>query len=110
LTARRLSDSTKFYIKTIGTSDKAAQIKQDPRVEVVIPLMDERGNGYLRVGGRAKLVSDIDERKRVMSASGFEPPDSYDGLDDPNFMLYALEAERERFLEPGEWSEVEVDK
>jgi general stress protein 26 len=105
-----LIDGTKFYMKTIGTSDKAAQIKQDPRVEVVIPLKDERGNGYLRVGGRARLVSDIDERKRVMSASGFEPPDSYDDLDDADFMLYALEAERERFLEPGEWSEVEVNK
>ena len=105
-----LVDGTTVYIKTIGTSDKVAQIKKDPRVEVVIPLKDERGNGYFRVGGKARLISDVDERKRVVDASGFELPDFYDGLDDPDFILYALEAERERFLEPGEWSEVEVDK
>jgi uncharacterized pyridoxamine 5'-phosphate oxidase family protein len=83
----------RFWISASPRSAKARQIRRNPNVEFCLPLHEECGNGYIRIGGVATIVTDPETR----SAIGRKVPfltEYWSGADDPSFCLIGIAASR----------------
>jgi general stress protein 26 len=91
----------KFWIATGVRSAKARQIRRNPNVEFCLPLHEERGNGYLRISGVAKIVTD---RETLQQIGGRVPSltEHWEGTSDPDFCLIRITRVEVEYLKPGD--------
>ena len=100
-----LNIDRKFWTATSTRSAKARQMLRNPNVEFCIPLSEECGNGYVRVAGMAKVVTDQDTRSAIGSKIPFLA-EYWAGAEDPNFCLIRIARVEIEFLRPGEKSAI----
>lgn len=91
----------KFWIATGTRSAKARQIMRNPNVEFCIPLSEECGMGYIRVGGVAGVVTDTETRAAIGAKIPFLN-EHWSGSDDPSFCLIRVTRVEIEYLRPGD--------
>ena len=91
----------KFWIATSTRSAKTRQIRWNPNVEFCLPLHGSTGNGYLRIGGIATVVTDPATLDRVGSQIPFLT-EYWQGPTDPDFSLIQITRVEVEYLRPGE--------
>jgi len=90
----------RFWIATGSQSAKVKEIERNPNIEFCLPLRDERGNGYIRVGGVASIVADIATKGTISRAIPFLQ-EHWTGPDDPDFCLLRVTRVDIEYLRPG---------
>ena len=90
-----------YWIETGTTSAKTRQIRDNPKVELCLVFADGTNSGYVRLAGRAKIVTDAATRERVSSHTEFFK-DYWSGPDDPSFTLLHIVPEAVEYMRPGE--------
>jgi general stress protein 26 len=64
-------DSDSFWIAT-GTEDKkTGQIRSNSRIEICMPILDDKRTGYIRGAGSAEIVKDESDRKMIFDKAKF---------------------------------------
>ncbi|MEA3239392.1 MAG: pyridoxamine 5'-phosphate oxidase family protein [Candidatus Bipolaricaulota bacterium] len=88
-----------YWIETGTTSAKIRQIRDNPKVELCLVFTDDTHNGYIRLSGSAKIVTDGTIRERVSSHTEFFA-DYWNGPDDPNFTLLRIMPTEVEYMRP----------
>jgi len=101
-------DDGRFYFATSRTSDKAAQILRDDRLEFVTVFSEGGYSGYLRVCGHGQVISDREVVERVTTQHEYPVREYWTGLDDPDFFFFRVAPTRVQYLKPGDERAVEV--
>jgi len=91
----------KFWVCTGSMDAKAGQIASHPVFEFSLLLEGDGCMGTLRGSGRARMVTEPDERREV---AGFIPffADYWKSPDDPSFFPVELLVDRLEHMRPGE--------
>ncbi|MFH1735653.1 MAG: pyridoxamine 5'-phosphate oxidase family protein [bacterium] len=90
-----------FYIATSRKTRKAEEISHHNVVEWVTLFPTENGTGYLRLAGKVDEV--IGEEKRNTVVETDYPVSLYwDGVADPDFVVFKIIPERVEYIRPGE--------
>ncbi|HDL85029.1 MAG TPA: hypothetical protein ENH11_01645 [Candidatus Acetothermia bacterium] len=90
-----------YWIETGTSSAKVAQIKGDPRIELCLVFTEGENSGYLRLAGRAKIVTDAATREKVSSHTEFFAS-YWSGPEDPSFTLLRVRPSAGEYMRPGE--------
>jgi len=77
------------------------QISSNKRVEVCVPISEDGQNGYIRLMGSAKIVTNNDLRAEAAEYCYFFDQ-YYSGWDDPDYTLIEFYPEYAEYLRPGE--------
>jgi len=90
-----------FYIATSRKTRKAEEISHHNFVEWVTLFPTESGTGYLRLAGKVDEV--IGEEKRNAVVETDYPVSLYwDGVSDPDFVVFKIIPDRVEYIRPGE--------
>jgi len=90
-----------YWIETGTTSSKVRQIRDNPNVELCLVFTDGTNSGYIRLAGRAEIVTDGVIRESVSSHTEFFA-DYWSGPDDPSFTLLRIDPSTVEYMRPGE--------
>ena len=90
-----------YWIETGTTSSKVRQIRDNPNVELCLVFTDDTNSGYIRLAGRAEIVTAGAIRKSVSSHTEFFA-NYWSGPDDPNFTLLRVVPAAVEYMRPGE--------
>jgi len=90
-----------YWIETGTTSAKVRQIRDNPKVELCLVFADGENSGYVRLAGRAEIVTDASIRESVSAHTKFFA-DYWDGSDDPSFTLLRIIPATVEYMRPGE--------
>lgn len=97
-----------LYLATGSKDAKTGQWAQNPNLECLLSLSDTAGNGYLRISGEVRRVTDISQKKEVADTARF----IYNYWQDPanpDFTLYEVLPSEWRYLVPGADLEEVID-
>lgn len=86
------------WVASLRSSGKTAELAANPRVELCYM---EGGHDHVRITGRAILVEDAAERRKIWDGNPLLRS-FLKSIDNPEFMLYRIEPERVRFMR--EWA------
>ena len=86
------------WVASLRSSGKTAELEANPRVELCYM---EGGHDHVRITGRGILVDDAAERQLIWDGNPLLRS-FLKTIDNPEFMLYRIEAERVRFMR--EWA------
>jgi general stress protein 26 len=90
-----------FYIATSRKTRKHEEIQHNPSVEWVTLFPTEKGTGYLRLAGDAREVEGEEKRSAVEESD--YPVDKYwNGVEDPDFVVFNIAPRRVEYIRPGE--------
>ena len=95
----------KFWIATSTRSAKTRQIRRNPNIEFCLPLHEARGDGYLRIGGIAMVVTDSATLDRIGNQIPFLM-EYWEGTDDPDFCLIRITRVEIEHLKPGDMAAI----
>lgn len=87
---------------------KILEIKENPRVEVCLPVKRGRRQGYYRLAGKAARVTDRRTRKLILRRVPYRLETYWEGPDDSRLAVVVLTLERSRYLPPGQLDETDV--
>ena len=90
-----------YWIETGTGSAKVAQIRDDPRIELCLTFTEGDNSGYVRLNGRAEIVTDAAMRQKISSQTEFFK-DYWSGPEDPSFTLLRIIPEAVEYMRPGE--------
>ena len=96
-----------FYIGTSRKTRKAAEIEGHNSVEWVALLQTDEGTGYLRMAGKASEAVG-DEKKSAVEETNYPVQNYWNGVDDPDFVVYRIDPHRIEYIKPGENDAVDV--
>ncbi len=96
-----------FYVATSRKSRKASEIQGHNIVEWVTLLPGENGTGYLRFAGAALEVSG-EEKLETVEENDYPVDKYWQGVNDPDFVVYRTEPERVEYIRPGEEAAMDV--
>ena len=92
---------SKFWILT-GTNDaKIQQLRENPKVELCLPIEEGENTGYARFGGSIQIINDRETRKRIAENVDYFG-NYWKTPDDPKYTLLAAEFEEVEYMEPGQ--------
>lgn len=94
--------NSKLWILT-GTNDaKTKQLKENPKIEICLPIEKEENTGYVRFSGIAKIIQDQKIKEKI--AKNVDYFDNYwKSTDDPTFTLLEIVVEQIEYMEPGKF-------
>jgi general stress protein 26 len=96
-----------FYIGTSRKSRKAAEIIEHNCIEWVTLFPTDLGTGYLRLAGRAQEI-DGEEKRQAVSETGYPVDEYWDGVSDPDFVVFRIQPNRVEYIRPGENDALDV--
>lgn len=96
-----------FYIATSRRSRKAAEIAGHRCIEWVTLFPTDQGTGYLRLAGKAEEVNG-EEKRRAVSETGYPVDEYWDGVSDPDFIVFRIQPNRVEYIRPGENDALDV--
>jgi general stress protein 26 len=99
---------SRFWYVSFKKDAKTAQIRQNKRVEVCIPLHESGHTGYIRAQGIAKIINDPQLKYEAMDFCYFFD-DYFDGADDPDYILIELMFDQMQLMRPGETFSIKVN-
>lgn len=70
--ATMLADDLSVWMATSAKSRKAQQIEKNPKVSLVF-VVPPQGEQAVTIIGEAKIVSDMDEKKKVWKLAAYDP-------------------------------------
>ncbi|MCB5250125.1 MAG: pyridoxamine 5'-phosphate oxidase family protein [Candidatus Cloacimonadales bacterium] len=91
----------RFWYISLKNEAKTAQLKNNNKVEVCIPLRDSGHTGYIRASGIAKIIKDHNLRYDAIDFCYFFD-EYFEGADDPNYILIELLFDQMELMRPGE--------
>ncbi|HPV14460.1 MAG TPA: pyridoxamine 5'-phosphate oxidase family protein [Candidatus Cloacimonadota bacterium] len=91
----------RYFFTTYSGDAKVGQIHANKRVEVCVPISEDGQNGYVRLMGSAKIVTNNDLRAEAAEYCYFFDQ-YYSGWDDPDYTLIEFYPEYAEYLRPGE--------
>lgn len=91
----------RFWILTGTVDKKIEQIKDNPNIELCVPLYQEKHNGCIRLAGKAFLVKDRETRVSIAQKCDYFK-NYWQDPDDPGYALIELEFTGVNYLKPGE--------
>ena len=91
----------KFWIATNTRSAKVHQMRRNPNVEFCLPLHEECGDGYIRIGGVATIIADHETIAQIGSRIPFLS-EYWEGTNDPDFCLIRITRVEVEYLKPGD--------
>ena len=94
-------DGERFWVSTGSRDAKAAQVAANPVFEFSLTLQGEGSSGTLRGSGRARIVEDPEEKRRVAAIIPFFG-DYWETPEDPSFCLLELAVDQAEFMRPHE--------
>ncbi len=90
-----------FYIATSRGTRKTEEILRHPRVEWVTLFSTEKGTGYLRLAGDAREVEG-EEKRSAVEESDYPVNKYWNGVEDPDFVVFKIVPQRVEYIRPGE--------
>jgi general stress protein 26 len=96
-----------FYVATSRQSRKASEIHAHNSVEWVTLLPGENGTGYLRFAGSPREVEG-EEKQSAVEENDYPVTKYWQGVDDPDFVVYRIKPERVEYIRPGEDAAMDV--
>jgi general stress protein 26 len=96
-----------FYIATSRKSRKSVQIVNHSEVEWVTLFPTDAGTGYLRLFGKAKEVHG-EEKSRTIEETQYPVRTYWNGVDDPDFIVFRIDPLRVEFIRPGDNDAIDV--
>lgn len=96
-----------FYIATSKKSRKIRELKGSDAVEMVTIFPTEKGTGYLRITGKAREVNG-QEKRSTIEETHYPVEKYWNGVDDPDFMVFRIDPERVEYIRPGEDDPMDV--
>ena len=96
-----ISYQEKFYLATGARDAKAAEISQNPKVELCMMLPDDKHTGTLRMEGIMQQIDDLKIKKEVADWAEFIY-DHWKDISDPGFRLYEVYFGKVQYIKPGE--------
>ena len=91
----------KLWVLTGMNDAKIAQIQKHPKVEAHYPLQAADGNGYLRLGGTAKVIHDPVIKAKLAEHTPYFK-DYWKTPEDTTYALLEIQVEHVEWLKPGE--------
>lgn len=98
-----------FYVATSRKSRKASEIQGHNNVEWVTLLPGESGTGYLRFAGSTREVEG-EEKRSTVEENDYQVDMYWEGVDDPDFVVFRVEPQRVEYIRPGEDSAMDVTR
>jgi uncharacterized pyridoxamine 5'-phosphate oxidase family protein len=90
----------RLFLATGSGDNKTRQWALNPNLECLLPLSGDAGNGYLRIGGEARVVRDLALKQEVAETAKFIYNYWQDSAN-PDFILYEVLPREWRYLQPG---------
>ncbi|MDD3523222.1 MAG: pyridoxamine 5'-phosphate oxidase family protein [Candidatus Cloacimonetes bacterium] len=90
----------RLFLATGSKDAKTRQWAQNPKLECMYLLSDERGNGYLRITGTVRRVGSVPLKHSVAEHARFIYQ-YWQDADSPDYVLYEIEVSQWRYLKPG---------
>ena len=90
-----------YWIETGTASAKTAQIRDNPKIELCLIFTEGENSGYVRLSGRAEIVTDAAIRERISSHTEFFK-DYWSRPEDPSFTLLHIIPAALEYMRPGE--------
>jgi len=91
----------RFWVLTGTDSEKVKQIRENPKIEFCL-LFEESGHqGYIRVIGFAKIITDRETKVKIAKHCEFFG-EHWKSFDDPNYTLLELKLNEIEYLRPEE--------
>lgn len=91
---------SRFWVLT-GTDDaKTKQIKENPKIEICLPLKKGENSGYVRFCGLAKIVTDRKTKEKIAASVDYFA-NYWKSPEDPTYTLIETEFVEIEYLEPG---------
>ncbi|MCB5228586.1 MAG: pyridoxamine 5'-phosphate oxidase family protein [Candidatus Cloacimonetes bacterium] len=91
----------RYFFTTFSGNSKVAQVNANRWVEVCVPLQEDGHNGYLRLSGIAKVVSNSGLKAEAAEYCYFFDQ-FFGGYDDPDYALIEFEPDYVEYMRPGE--------
>lgn len=91
----------RFWVTTGADNAKVKQIKENPNTEFCLMLEGDKYKGYIRGGGIALIIEDIETKKMIAEGIPFFK-EYWKSADDPSFALLEIVIKEIEYLKPGE--------
>ena len=98
-----------FYFATRTDSKKVSQLTSNHNIEFILPLRDEKGNGYVRVECLAEFVEEENIRSSIFDEFEFVRK-LWTEHNDPNLTIVRLIPLVYDYMRPGEWNSILVSE
>jgi uncharacterized pyridoxamine 5'-phosphate oxidase family protein len=94
-------NNDRFWVTTGADNAKVKQIKENPNTEFCLMFKEGEYNGYIRGGGIAVIIDDIETKKMIAGSIPFFK-EYWKSVDDPSFALLEIVIKEIEYLRPGE--------
>ena len=101
-------DGERFWVSTGSRDAKAAQVAANPAFEFSLTLQGEGSSGTFRGAGSARIVEDLDEKRRVVEIIPFFK-DYWETPEDKSFCLLELQVDQVELMRPHEMKSVKFE-
>lgn len=91
----------RYFFTTFSGDSKIGQISANKLVEVCIPLSEDGQNGYLRLCGTARIITNSSLKAEAAEHCYFFDQ-FFSGYDDPDYTLIEFDPQYAEYLRPGE--------
>src|SRR5690554_4599843 len=92
----------RFWVLTGTDDNKIAQLRQNPCIELCLPLQHDENNGYVRISGRAVIVREEGLRRKIADNCDYFHNHWHD-TNDPGYTLLELEFTEVEYMKPGDY-------
>ena len=93
---------SKFWILTGSRDEKTKQIRENPKIELCMPIEKDENTGYVRFGGIAKIIQEQKIKEKIAKNVDYFA-NYWKGPEDPNYTLLEIEIKEIEYLEPGKF-------
>ena len=98
----------RFFFATGSKDNKTSQLDSNCKAEFCLLLPANNNTGYLRGSGKMSKVSDQNTRKEVADWAEFIY-NYWREASDPDFVLFELNMQQIRYMEPGDMQETVLE-
>lgn len=98
----------RFFFATGSSDAKTEQLLSNPKIEICLPIKDEKYSGYIRFTGKAEAISDAVIRKEIYDEASFLNY-FWKESTDPSYVLYRMTWQKAEYMKPGEHLTTKVD-
>ena len=93
---------SKLWVLT-GTKDaKTKQLRENKNVEMCLPIEKDENKGYIRFGGKAKIIHDQKIKEDISKKVDYFK-NYWKSSDDPTFTLLEIEVEEIEYMDQGKF-------